>query len=97
MSIGDYFEEFFKEMNHILCKEEGIGQVFGKDEGEASLIACKESDECSSIIFDSCATEELYVLCNGAQFELTEETRLQGTYGGTPECNKAARKKCECL
>ena len=89
MSIGeDVFSYYFVEKDQLLCKKEGIGQVFGKGEGDAAAIACKESDDCTSVIHDTCATDEKYELCNGFKFE-----EIGGTYG----CDKAARKKCEHL
>ena len=88
MSIGDIFEGFFDEVPQLLCKKDGIGRVFGQGDAQSALYACKDNDECSSVVHDKCATDEKYELCSGLEFEET---------GGTAECNTAARKKCECL
>ena len=85
--IGDIFQDHFDEVPQLLCKKEGIGRVFGPGEAESALYACKDNDECSSVVHDKCATDEKYELCNGLEFEET---------GGTAECNTGARKKCEC-
>ena len=74
-------------MSQVWCKKEGIGKEFGEGEGQAALVACKESDECTSVIHDACETKGNFKLCNGLQFERR---------GGTYKCNKAGRKKCEC-
>ena len=78
---------FFDPMTHILCETDGIDVTVYADFDQA-INACIESDECSSVVSDQCAEPQKYELCNGVKYERT---------GGTYDCNKAARKKCECL
>ena len=79
MSIGqNVFEEYFVEKDQISCKKEGKGTVFGNGLGDAALIACKESDECSSVIHDTCAKDDKYELCNGVKFEEYGDKRALG-------------------